>query len=70
MKLNYFPETDSLYIDLSEQPGTEVGAPRELEYRNSPCSTHRPRRVRLRCSPWGRRYLHLCRSEPGTRYRE
>jgi uncharacterized protein YuzE len=23
MKLNYFPETDSLYIDLSEQPGTE-----------------------------------------------
>ena len=23
MKLNYFPETDSLYIDLSEQPSTE-----------------------------------------------
>ncbi|MGB6449948.1 MAG: DUF2283 domain-containing protein [Steroidobacteraceae bacterium] len=23
MKLNYFPETDSLYIDLSEQPGSE-----------------------------------------------
>jgi uncharacterized protein YuzE len=23
MKLNYFPETDSLYIDLSEQPSTD-----------------------------------------------
>lgn len=23
MKLNYYPETDSLYIDLSEQPSTE-----------------------------------------------
>jgi uncharacterized protein YuzE len=23
MKLNYYPETDSLYIDLSEQPGVE-----------------------------------------------
>ena len=23
MKLNYHPETDSLYIDLSEQPGVE-----------------------------------------------
>ena len=23
MKLNYFPETDSLYIDLSDHPGTE-----------------------------------------------
>ena len=23
MKVNYFPETDSLYIDLSEQPSTE-----------------------------------------------
>ena len=23
MKLNYFPETDSLYIDLSEQPSAE-----------------------------------------------
>ena len=23
MKLNYHPETDSLYIDLSEQPSTE-----------------------------------------------
>jgi uncharacterized protein YuzE len=23
MKLNYFPETDSLYIDLSEQPSSE-----------------------------------------------
>ena len=23
MKLNYFPETDSLYIDLSERPSTE-----------------------------------------------
>lgn len=23
MKLNYFPETDSLYIDLSELPSTE-----------------------------------------------
>lgn len=23
MKLNYFPETDSLYIDLSEQASTE-----------------------------------------------
>ena len=23
MKLNYFPETDSLYIDLSEQTSTE-----------------------------------------------
>ncbi len=23
MKLNYFPETDSLYIDLSEQPSVE-----------------------------------------------
>jgi uncharacterized protein YuzE len=23
MKLNYYPETDSLYIDLSEQPSVE-----------------------------------------------
>lgn len=23
MKLNYFPETDSLYIDLSEKPSAE-----------------------------------------------
>ncbi len=23
MKLNYYPETDTLYIDLSEQPSTE-----------------------------------------------
>ena len=23
MKLNYFPETDSLYIDLSEKPSVE-----------------------------------------------
>jgi uncharacterized protein YuzE len=23
MKLNYYADTDSLYIDLSEQPGTE-----------------------------------------------
>ena len=23
MKLNYYPETDSLYIDLSEAPSTE-----------------------------------------------
>lgn len=23
MKLNYYPDTDSLYIDLSEQPGAE-----------------------------------------------
>jgi radical SAM protein with 4Fe4S-binding SPASM domain len=23
MKLNYFPETDSLYIDLSERPSTD-----------------------------------------------
>jgi uncharacterized protein YuzE len=23
MKLNYYPETDSLYIDLAERPGTE-----------------------------------------------
>lgn len=23
MKLNYFPETDSLYIDLAEQPSVE-----------------------------------------------
>ena len=23
MKLNYYPDTDSLYIDLSEQPSTE-----------------------------------------------
>ena len=23
MKLNYYPETDSLYIDLSEQPRVE-----------------------------------------------
>jgi len=23
MKLNYYPDTDSLYIDLSEQPGVE-----------------------------------------------
>jgi uncharacterized protein YuzE len=23
MKLNYFPETDSLYIDLSEQPSAD-----------------------------------------------
>lgn len=24
MKLNYYPETDSLYIDLSEQPSVET----------------------------------------------
>lgn len=24
MKLNYYPETDSLYIDLSEQPSAET----------------------------------------------
>ena len=23
MKLNYFPDTDSLYIDLAEQPSTD-----------------------------------------------
>ncbi len=23
MKLNYYPETDSLYIDLSEKPGVD-----------------------------------------------
>ncbi len=23
MKLNYYPDTDSLYIDLSEQPSTD-----------------------------------------------
>lgn len=23
MKVNYFPETDSLYVDLSEQPSVE-----------------------------------------------
>jgi len=23
MKLNYYPDTDSLYIDLSEQPSAE-----------------------------------------------
>jgi uncharacterized protein YuzE len=23
MKLNYYPETDSLYIDMSEKPSTE-----------------------------------------------
>jgi uncharacterized protein YuzE len=23
MKLNYYPETDSLYIDLAEQPGVD-----------------------------------------------
>jgi uncharacterized protein YuzE len=23
MKLNYYPETDSLYIDLAERPGVE-----------------------------------------------
>lgn len=23
MKLNYYPDTDSLYIDLSEKPGVE-----------------------------------------------
>jgi uncharacterized protein YuzE len=23
MKMNYYPETDSLYIDLSEQPSSE-----------------------------------------------
>jgi uncharacterized protein YuzE len=26
MKLNYFPETDSLYIDLSERPSTDSRA--------------------------------------------
>lgn len=26
MKLNYYPETDSLYIDLSEQPSVESRA--------------------------------------------
>ena len=25
MKLNYFPETDSLHIDLAEQPSVESG---------------------------------------------
>jgi uncharacterized protein YuzE len=24
MKLNYFPETDSLYIELAERPGTDA----------------------------------------------
>lgn len=24
MKVHYYPETDSLYIDLSERPGTDV----------------------------------------------
>lgn len=24
MKLNYYPETDSLYIDLSSKPGSET----------------------------------------------
>ena len=24
MKLHYYPETDSLYIELAERPGTEV----------------------------------------------
>jgi uncharacterized protein YuzE len=24
MKLNYYPETDSLYIELSDTPGTET----------------------------------------------
>lgn len=24
MKLNYYPETDSLYIDLAEKPSTET----------------------------------------------
>lgn len=24
MKLNYYPDTDSLYIDLSEQPGVDT----------------------------------------------
>jgi len=24
MKINYYPDTDSLYIDLSEQPSTET----------------------------------------------
>lgn len=24
MKLNYYPETDSLYIDLSDKPGADV----------------------------------------------
>lgn len=28
MKLNYYPDTDSLYIDLSEQPSVET---REIE---------------------------------------
>ena len=25
MKLHYYPETDSLYIELKSQPGVEVG---------------------------------------------
>ena len=28
MKLNYYPDTDSLYLDLSEQPSVET---REIE---------------------------------------
>ncbi|HEX9638439.1 MAG TPA: DUF2283 domain-containing protein [Acidobacteriota bacterium] len=24
MKLHYYPETDSLYVDLADRPGTEV----------------------------------------------
>ena len=35
MKLNYYPDTDSLYIDLSEQPSTdslEVSAGIILDY--------------------------------------
>ncbi|NJL30163.1 MAG: DUF2283 domain-containing protein [Phycisphaerales bacterium] len=28
MKIEYFPETDSLYIDLAERPGTDT---REIE---------------------------------------
>ena len=32
MKLNYYPETDSLYINLSEQPSVET---REISERYS-----------------------------------
>jgi len=35
MKLNYYPDTDSLYIDLSERPSTdsrEISEGVELDY--------------------------------------
>lgn len=64
MKVNYHPETDSLYIDLSEQPSVEsreISAGVVLDYDESGNLRNRHRQRK----PQGRAPTVCCQPDPG-----